>query len=146
MAILRMDHVGLTVRDLPAATAFFVAIGFDIQGEMTVEGELVDRITALDGVVSDIAMLATPDGHNKLELCGFRAPEAEGGEPDALVHVAGLRHICLAVDDLDATLAAARAHGGELIGEVVDYGKSYKLCYLRGPEGVIVELAEALGG
>ncbi|MEU4633129.1 VOC family protein [Micromonospora chalcea] len=140
-----MDHVSVVVDDLPAAIAFFTELGMEVEGEMPVEGAWVDRVNGIDGVRVDIAMMRTPDGHGKLELTRFRAPALVAGEPsDAPPNTLGLRSVMFAVDDVDDTVARLRAHGGELIGEVADYGGVYRLCYLRGPAGVIVALAEQL--
>ncbi|KAB1907074.1 VOC family protein [Micromonospora tulbaghiae] len=141
-----MDHVSVVVDDLPAAIAFFTELGMEVEGEMPVEGAWVDRVNGMDGVRVDIAMMRTPDGHGKLELTRFRAPALVAAEPvDAPPNTLGLRSVMFAVDDVDDTVARLRAHGGELIGEVADYGDVYRLCYLRGPAGVIVALAEQLG-
>jgi catechol 2,3-dioxygenase-like lactoylglutathione lyase family enzyme len=145
MAIQRMDHVGIVVDDLPAAVEFFLALGLELQSERSVEGESVDRVVGLDGVRSEIAMLQTPDGQAKVELSRFRSPPALDGDPAAPANKLGLRHLTFAVDDVEATLARIRAHGAELVGEVVRYGDTYVLCYVRGPEGIIVELAEPIG-
>ncbi|MDW3847050.1 VOC family protein [Micromonospora sp. BRA006-A] len=140
-----MDHVSVVVDDLPAAIAFFTDLGMEVEGEMPVEGQWVDRVNGIDGVRVDIAMMRTPDGHGKLELTRFRAPALVAAEPaDAPPNTLGLRSVMFAVDDVDDTVARLRAHGGELIGEVADYGDVYRLCYLRGPAGVIVALAEQL--
>ncbi|MGC5385063.1 VOC family protein [Micromonospora chalcea] len=140
-----MDHVSVVVDDLPAAIAFFTELGMEVEGEMPVEGAWVDRVNGMDGVRVDIAMMRTPDGHGKLELTRFRAPALVAAEPsDAPPNTLGLRSVMFAVDDVDDTVARLRAHGGELIGEVADYGGVYRLCYLRGPAGVIVALAEQL--
>ncbi|MER7993323.1 VOC family protein [Micromonospora chalcea] len=140
-----MDHVSVVVDDLPAAIAFFTELGMEVEGEMPVEGAWVDRVNGIDGVRVDIAMMRTPDGHGKLELTRFRAPALVAAEPsDAPPNTLGLRSVMFAVDDVDDTVARLRAHGGELIGEVADYGGVYRLCYLRGPAGVIVALAEQL--
>ncbi|MBS1887240.1 MAG: VOC family protein [Actinobacteria bacterium] len=145
MTVQRMDHVGVVVDDLPAAIDFFVALGLELQGEASVEGDWVDRAIGLDGVRADIAMLRTPDGHGQLELSTFRSP-LDGGDPQpAPSNAPGLRHVSFLVDDLDAALAAVRAHGAELVGEVETYGDIFRLCYVRGPAGIIVELAERLG-
>jgi catechol 2,3-dioxygenase-like lactoylglutathione lyase family enzyme len=144
MGIQRMDHAGLTVADMPAAVAFFTALGMEDAGGTTVEGEDVDRIVGLDGVKSDVVMLQTPDGHGRIELSSFRSPPAEAGPGRALINVIGLRHVCFQVDDMDAALATAREHGGELVREVVTWGNVFKLAYIWGPEGIIVELAEKL--
>jgi catechol 2,3-dioxygenase-like lactoylglutathione lyase family enzyme len=143
MRLLRMDHVGITVADLDATIAFFTALGLELKGTGRVEGRAADRILGLEGTVSDIAMLQTPDGRVSIELSQFQSPPLRPGDPRALVDTAGLRHLCFAVDDLDAALAALRPHGAAPVGEVVAYG-GYKCCYLRGPEGILVELAEQL--
>lgn len=145
MTIERMDHVSIVVEDLAAAIEFFEALGLELGGEGSVEGSEVDRIVGLEGVRSDLAFVQTPDGHGRIELVKFNSPATPGGDPTAPANTPGLRHLCFAVDDLESALAAAQAKGAELIGEVVRYGSSYKLCYLRGPEGVIVELAEKIG-
>ena len=142
---MRMDNVLLVVDDLKAAVAFFSALGMELEGETTVEGEWVDRVVGLDGVRSDIAMMRTPDGHGRLELDKFHTPPAIRAEPeDAPVNALGIRRIMFAVDDIDAVLARLRSHGAELVGEVVQYEDSYRLCYVRGPEGIIIALAEPL--
>jgi catechol 2,3-dioxygenase-like lactoylglutathione lyase family enzyme len=144
MTIERMDHVSVVVEELAAAIEFFEALGLELDGEGSVEGSEVDRIVGLEEVRSDLAFVQTPDGHGRIELVKFNSPPLQGGDPEAPVNTPGLSHLCFAVDDLDATLARLQAKGGELVGEVVSYGNSYKLCYVRGPEGVIVELAEKM--
>ena len=144
MTILRMDNVAIVVDDLKAATAFFVELGLELEGEATVEGRSVDRIVGLDGVRSDIAMLRTPDGHSRLELTKFHTPPATTAEPNAPVNTLGMGRIMFAVDDIEDVLARLRARGAELVGEVVQYEDSHRLCYVRGPEGIIVALAEPL--
>jgi len=144
MAIQRMDHVGVVVDDLAAAIEFFVALGLELTGEGSVEGPLVDRIIGLDGVRSDIAFLTTPDGHGQLELSKFHSPPARIGDRDAPSNTLGIRHLSFAVDDIDATVASLRARGVELVGEVEQYEDLYRLCYVRGPEGILVELAEQI--
>lgn len=139
-----MEHVGIVVDDLAAAVAFFLALGLEMDGETSVEGEVVDRMTGLEGVRSDLAFLQTPDGHGKLEIVQYRSPAREKDPPPRAADTPGLNHLLFAVDDLEATLARLRPHGAELVGEVIDYGTSYRLCYLRGPGGMIVELAEKL--
>jgi len=145
MAIERMDHVGIVVDDLPAAIEFFVELGMELQGEGSGKGEAVDRIVGLDGVKSDFAFLQTPDGHGKVELVKFNSPPSEDGNPPAPANATGLRHLTFAVDDINAVLAKLEARGAELVGELVRYEDIYWLCYVRGPEGIIVELAEKIG-
>jgi catechol 2,3-dioxygenase-like lactoylglutathione lyase family enzyme len=146
MTIQRMDHVSVVVDDLEAAIAFFVELGMELEGEAPIEGPSVDRLNGLDGVRVDIAMMRTPDGHGRLELTKFHTPTAVSAEPEnAPPNTLGLRSVMFAVDDIDAAVAALRAHGAELVGEVAEYQDSYRLCYVRGPEGVIVALAEQLG-
>jgi catechol 2,3-dioxygenase-like lactoylglutathione lyase family enzyme len=145
MAVQRMDHVGIVVDDLAAATAFFVELGLELQGEAAVEGGWVDRVVGLDGVRAQVTMLETPDGHGRIELAKFDAPSGPSGERGAPANTPGLRHVTFAVDDVDAVVAGLRTRGGELIGEVETYRDRYRLCYVRGPEGIIVELAEPIG-
>ena len=140
-----MDHVGIVVDDLAAATAFFVELGLTLRGEGPVEGGWVDRVVGLEGVRAQIAMVETPDGHGRLELTKFHAPAGQGGDRHAPANAPGLRHVALAVDDIDAIVARLRARGAELVGEVERYEDRYRLCYVRGPEGIIVELAEQIG-
>jgi catechol 2,3-dioxygenase-like lactoylglutathione lyase family enzyme len=147
MAIKRMDNILIVVDDLEAAIAFFAELGMELEGESTVEGEWVDRIVGLDGVRSDIAMMRTPDGHGRLELDKFHTPPAVRAEPvNAPVNTLGIRRIMFAVDDIEDVLARLQTLGAELIGEVVRYEDSYRLCYVRGPEGIMVALAEELSG
>jgi catechol 2,3-dioxygenase-like lactoylglutathione lyase family enzyme len=145
MTIQRMDHVGIVVDDLAAATAFFVELGLELQAEWPAEGGWVDRIVGLEGVRTENAMLATPDGHGRLELSKFHAPPAPGGDRQAPANTPGIRHLTFAVDDIDAVVARLRARGAELVGEMERYEDSYRLCYVRGPEGILVELAERIG-
>ena len=145
MTIQRMDHVSVVVDDLEAAKAFFVELGMELEGEAPIEGLWVDRINGLDGVRVDIAMMRTPDGHGKLELTKFHSPAAVRPEPEnALGNTLGLRSVMFLVDDIDAAVAGLRARGSELVGEVAQYEDSYRLCYVRGPEGIIVALAAQL--
>jgi catechol 2,3-dioxygenase-like lactoylglutathione lyase family enzyme len=144
MTLLRMDNVGIAVDDLKAAIAFFAELGLELEGETTVEGQWVDRVVGLDGVRSDIAMMRTPDGHGRLELSKFHTPPAIAAEPNAPVNRLGMGRIMFAVDDIDAAVARLQAHGAELVGEVVQYEDTYRLCYLRGPEGIVIALAEQL--
>jgi catechol 2,3-dioxygenase-like lactoylglutathione lyase family enzyme len=144
MTIQRMEHVGVVVDDLAAAKAFFVELGLELHGEASLEGDLVDRVVGLEGVRSEIVMLETPDGHGRLELSKFHSPSAAGDEVPA-PNTPGIRHVTFEVDDVDAAVATVQARGGELVGEVVDYEGIYRVCYVRGPEGIIVELAERIG-
>jgi catechol 2,3-dioxygenase-like lactoylglutathione lyase family enzyme len=145
MAIQRMDHVGIVVEDLAAAIEFFVELGLELRGEGPVGGDWVDRVVGLDGVRAEIAMLQTPDGHARVELAKFHSPPSPGGDPQAPANAPGIRHITFAVDDINALVARLQARGVELVGELERYQDSYLLCYVRGPEGIIVELAEPLG-
>lgn len=144
MTIQRMDHVGIVVDDLAAATEFFVELGLELKGEGSVEGQEVDRIVGLDGVRSELAFLRTPDGHAQVELAKFHSPSLQSDNQPAPANAPGIRHITFAVDDVEAVLARLKDHGAELVGELERYG-GYLLCYVRGPEGIIVELAEKLG-
>jgi catechol 2,3-dioxygenase-like lactoylglutathione lyase family enzyme len=145
MTIQRMDHVGIVVEDLADALAFFVELGLELEGEALVEGDWVDRIVGLDGVRAQIAMLQTPDGHSRLELTEFHTPSSSGGYQRAPANASGIRHVAFAVEDIDAVLARLQACGAELIGELGRYEDRYRLCYVRGPAGIIVELAERIG-
>jgi len=142
--IKRMDNVGIVVDDLAAAIAFFVDLGLELEGQATVEGPSVDRLVGLEGVRSDVAMLRTPDGHGRIELSKFQAPTAISAGPNPPVNRLGMGRIMFAVDDMDAVVAGLRTRGSELVGEVVQYEDSYRLCYVRGPEGILVALAEQL--
>src|SRR4051795_7083504 len=145
MTIQRMDHVSVVVSDLEDAIAFFVELGMELEGEAPIEGPSVDRLNGLDGVRVNIAMMRTPDGHSRLELTKFLSPAAISSEPaNALGNTLGLRSIMFTIDDIDATVAGLRARGAELVGEVVQYEDIYRLCYVRGPAGIIVALAEQL--
>lgn len=139
-----MDNVGIVVENLEAAVAFFVELGLEVDGETTVEGPWVDRIIGLTGVRSDIVMLRTPDGHSRLELSRFQKPAAIRTEPNMPVNTLGIGRIMFVVTDIDDTVARLKKHGAELVGEVVQYEDIYRLCYLRGPEGIMVALAEEL--
>jgi catechol 2,3-dioxygenase-like lactoylglutathione lyase family enzyme len=145
MTIQRMDNVAIVVDDLTAATAFFVELGLKLESEATVAGRWVDRVVGLDDVRSDIVMLRTPDGHGRLELSKFHAPPARNLDPNAPVNTLGIRRIMFAVDDIEDVVARLRTHGAELVGELAQYEDVYRLCYVRGPEGIIVGLAEELG-
>ena len=145
MTIQRMDNVAIVVDDLAAAMAFFVELGMELEGTAQIEGRWADRTVGLDGVRSDIAMMRTPDGHSKLELTKYHTPAAVRAEPEhPPPNTRGLHRVMFAVDDIDATVAGLRAHGAQLVGEVAQYQDSYRLCYVRGPEGIIVALAEQL--
>jgi catechol 2,3-dioxygenase-like lactoylglutathione lyase family enzyme len=145
MTIQRMDNVGIVVDDLDAAIAFFTELGMEREGEAQIEGLWADRTVGLDGVRSDIALMRTPDGHSKLELTKYHSPAAIGARPqNPPPNTLGLHRIMFAVDDIDATVARLRHHGAELLGDLVQYQDSYRLCYLRGPAGIIVALAEQL--
>jgi catechol 2,3-dioxygenase-like lactoylglutathione lyase family enzyme len=145
MTVQRLEHLGIVVDDLAAAIDFFVELGLELQGEMTVEGRAVDRIVGLEGVRAQIAMLQTPDGHGRLELTKFHTPSTDGGYQHAPANALGIRHVTFAVDDIDTVLARLQARGAELVGELGRYQDSYRLCYVRGPAGIIVELAEQIG-
>ena len=145
MTLQRMDNVLIVVDDLEAAKAFFVELGMELEGETTVEGRSVDLVVGLDNVRADVAMMRTPDGHGRVELTKFHAPEAVRYEPqNAPVNTLGIRRIMFAVDDIDDVLARLRAHGAELVGEVAQYENMYRLCFIRGPEDIIVALAQQL--
>ena len=145
MTIKRMDNVGIVVDDLPAAIAFFVELGLELVGEAPVEGRWVDCVVGLDSVRVDIAMMRTPDGHSQLELMKFQRPTAVRAEPkNASANTLGIRRIMFAVENIEDVLIRLRTHGAELVGELAQYEDSYRLCYVRGPEGIIVGLAEEL--
>jgi catechol 2,3-dioxygenase-like lactoylglutathione lyase family enzyme len=145
MTVLRMDNVLLVVDDLEAAKAFFIELGLELKGETTVEGPSVDRLIGLEGVQATIASMRTPDGHGQIELDKFHTPAAVRLEPeDAPVNALGIRRIMFAVDDLDEVLGRLRRHGAQVVGEVVQFEDQYRLCYVRGPEGIMVALAEQL--
>jgi len=145
MAVTRMDNVGIVVEDLAAVVAFFVELGLELEGETTVAGSWAARISGFDEVEMDVAMVRTPDGTSKLELMRFLTPTALPSDPAAPPNTMGIRRLLFAVDDVDATIARLRPHGTELVGEVTQLGDSYRMCYLRGPEGIIVALVEELG-
>ena len=140
-----MDHVSVVVDDLSTAVAFFTALGMTIEGKARVEGPWVDRVNGIEDVQVDIVMMKTPDGHGQLELTKFRNPKLVELDPaSAPPNALGLRSVMFAVEDLDDTVARLRAHGAELVGEVAQYEEMYRLCYVRGPAGIIVALAEEL--
>jgi catechol 2,3-dioxygenase-like lactoylglutathione lyase family enzyme len=145
MTLLRMDNVLIVVDDLEAAIAFFAELGLEVEGRATVEGPSVDRLIALEGVRADIVSMRTPDGHGRIELDKYHTPAAVRAEPeDTPVNAVGIRRIMFAVDDIDDVLARLRSHGAELVGDVVQYGDSNRLCYVRGPDGIIIALAQDL--
>jgi catechol 2,3-dioxygenase-like lactoylglutathione lyase family enzyme len=144
MTVQRMDHVGIVVDDLAAATDFFVELGLELQAEWSAEGGSVDRIVGLEGVRADVAMLQTPDGNGRIELSEFHSPSNRGDNGHAPANAPGIRHVTFAVEDIDDVVGRLRAHGAELFGELEQYGDTYRLCYIRGPEGIIIELAEQL--
>ena len=145
MTIKRMDNVLIVVEDLQAATAFFAELGMELEGETQVEGPWVDRTVGLDGVRADITMRRTPDGHGRVELSRFHTPPAVRAEPEnAPSNALGMRRIMFTVDDIDDVVARLRSHGAELVGEIAQYGDIYRLCFVRGPEGIIIGLAEQL--
>ena len=145
MTILRLDNVAIVVDDLEAAIAFFAELGMELEGEAQIEGPWADRTVGLAGVRSDIAMMRTPDGHSKLELTKYHSPAAIGARPqNPPPNTLGLHRVMFAVDDIEDAVARLRAHGADLIGELVRYEDSYRLCYVRGPAGIIVALAEPL--
>jgi catechol 2,3-dioxygenase-like lactoylglutathione lyase family enzyme len=144
MKIHRIDHVGIVVNDLAAVKAFFLDLGFEMMGEGEVEGEWVERIIGLRGVKEKVAMLRTPDGEANIELVQFYTPLDENGIQYPLANTLGIRHIAFAVEDIEALIAKMKTNGAELIGEIQNYESAYKLCYVRGPEGIILELAEQI--
>ena len=145
MTIKRMDNVLIVVEDLEATKAFFVELGMELDGETQVEGPWADSVVGLDGVRADIAMLRTPDGHGRVELSRFHTPPAVRAEPEnAPANALGIRRIMFAVEGIDDVVARLRSHGAELLDEIVEYEDVYRLCFLRGPEGIILGLAEEL--
>jgi catechol 2,3-dioxygenase-like lactoylglutathione lyase family enzyme len=145
MTIQRMDNVLIVVDDLDLVISFFVELGMELEGKGPAEGRWVERVIGIDDVRQDVAMLRTPDGHGRIELAMFHTPTAISAEPeDAPVNTLGIRRIMFAVDDIEEVVARLRTHGAELVGEVAQYEDSYRLCYVRGPEGIIVGLAEQL--
>ena len=146
MTVQRLDNVAIVVDDLEAAIAFFAELGLELEGRAQVEGHAVDRTVGLDGVRSEIAMMRTPDGHGRLELSKYLAPKASSvGPENPPPNTLGMHRVMFAVDDIDETVARLRALGAELLGDVAQYENVYRLCYLRGPAGIIVALAEQIG-
>jgi len=144
MKVRHIDHIGINVEDLKAAKSFFTDLGFTVVGEMVMQGELVDRVTGLKDVKDDIVMLQAPDGKLNLELVKFHRPLDENGIQQSAANTLGLRHLCFEVEGLDEILASLQQKGHQLVGEVQTYKNSWKLCYIHGPEGIIIELAEKL--
>ncbi len=145
MTIQRMDNVGIVFDDLAAAIAFFVELGLQLEGQTTVEGPSVDQMVGLRGVRTDLATMRTPDGHGRVELMKFQRPPAVSAEPkNAPANTLGIRRIMFAVDDIDDVVARLQNHGAELVGQVAQYEDKFRLCYLRGPEGILIALAEQL--
>src|SRR4051812_12600901 len=146
MTIQRMDNVLIVVEDLDAAIAFFAELGMELEGQTQVEGPWVDRTIGLTGVRADIAMLRAPDGHGRVELTRFHTPPAVRAEPEnAPANALGIRRIMFAVDDIDDVVARLRTHGAELLDEIAQYEDIYRVCFMRGPEGIIIGVAEELG-
>jgi catechol 2,3-dioxygenase-like lactoylglutathione lyase family enzyme len=146
MTVQRMDNVGIVVDDLPATIAFFRELGLELEGRAMVEGEWAGRVTGLGDQRVEIAMMRTPDGHSRLELSRFLAPPVVGDHRTAPVNSLGYVRVMFAVDDIDETLARLREHGAELVSsDVVQYKDAYRLCYIRGPEGLLIGLAQELG-
>ncbi|MBP2448741.1 VOC family protein [Rhizobium leguminosarum] len=144
MALKRMDNVGIVVEDLAATIEFFRELGLELEGRATVEGEWAGRITGLGDQRVEIAMMRTPDGHSRLELSRFLAPDVVSDHRNAPVNALGYLRVMFAVDDLDDTLERLLTRGAQLVGEVVQYQDAYRLCYIRGPEGILIGLAQEL--
>jgi catechol 2,3-dioxygenase-like lactoylglutathione lyase family enzyme len=140
-----MDNVGIVVESLDAAVSFFAELGLELEGRAMVEGEWAGRVTGLGDQRVEIAMMRTPDGHSRLELSRFLAPPPVADHRNAPVNALGYLRVMFAVEDIDETLARVRSHGAELVGEVVQYEDGYRLCYVRGPEGILIGLAEEIG-
>ncbi|MCG7509061.1 VOC family protein [Mesorhizobium retamae] len=145
MALKRMDNVGIVVEDLGKAIDFFGELGLELEGRATVEGEWAGRVTGLGDQHVEIAMMRTPDGHSRLELSRFLRPSVVADHRKAPVNALGYLRVMFTVDDIDGTLERLRNHGAQLVGEVVDYQGVYRLCYIRGPEGLLIGLAQELG-
>ena len=144
MKVQRIDHVGVNVDDLPAAKAFFLDLGLELQGEATMEGALLDRVVGLNDVKTEIAFFRVPDGQAAIELVKYHTPSDEQGIQHPLANTLGIRHIAFAVEDIEAVVAKLKAKGTDTFSEIQDYEGTYKLCYVRGPEGIILELAEQI--
>ena len=144
MAVVRMDNVGIVVEDLDAAVGFFEELGLELEGRAPIEGKWADGVTGLPGMRVEIAMMRTPDGHGRLELSRFLTPPAVADHRNAPVNALGYLRVMFAVDDIDETLERLRNRGAQLVGEVVQYKDAYRLCYIRGPEGLLIGLAQEL--
>src|SRR5881409_3442875 len=144
MTVKRMDNVGIVVESLDAVIPFFVELGLKLEGRATIEGEWAGRVTGLGNQHVEIAMMVTPDGHSRLELSRFLTPPIVADHRNATVNALGYLRVMFTVDDIDETLARLREHGAQLVGEVVQYEQVYRLCYIRGPEGLLIGLAEEL--
>ena len=145
MAIKRMDNVGIVVEDMDAAIAFFTELGLELEGRMPIEGEWAEGVTGLPGMRVEVAMMRTPDGHSRIELSRFLAPPVVADHRSAPVNALGYLRVMFTVEDIDDTLARLEKHGAEVVGEVVQYEDVYRLCYIRGPEGLLIGLAEEIG-
>ena len=145
MAVQRMDNVGIVVDDLPATIEFFRELGLELEGQFTIEGEWSGRVTGLRDQRVEVAMMRTPDGHSRLELSRFLTPPVVADHRNAPVNALGYLRVMFAVDDIDDTLARLRERGAELVDEVVRYEDAYRLCYIRGPDGLLIGLAQELG-
>ena len=145
MTVQRMDNVGIVVESLDTAISFFAELGLELEGRATIEGEWAGRVTGLGDQHVEIAMMRTPDGHSRLELSQFLTPPVVADHRNAPVNALGYLRVMFAVDDLDDTLARLRPHGAELVGELVQYEDQYRLCYVRGPERILIGLAEQIG-
>ena len=145
MTLKRMDNVGIVVESLDAAISFFAELGLKLEGRATIEGDWAERVTGLRPMRVEIAMMRTPDGHSRIEISRFLTPPAVADHRNAPVNALGYLRIMFAVDDIDETLARLRKRGAQLVGEVVQYEDAYRLCYIRGPEGLLIGLAEKLG-
>ena len=140
-----MDNVGIVVESLDAAISFFAELGLELEGRATVEGDWAERVTGLRHMRVEIAMMRTPDGHSQLEISRFITPPAVADHRNAPVNALGYLRVMFAVEDIDDTLARLRLHGAELVGELAQYEDKYRLCYVRGPEGILIGLAEQIG-
>jgi catechol 2,3-dioxygenase-like lactoylglutathione lyase family enzyme len=145
MTLKRMDNVGIVVESLDDAISFFAELGLNLEGRATIEGDWAERVTGLHPMRVEIAMMCTPDGHSRLEISRFLTPSTVADHRNAPVNALGYLRIMFAVDDIDETLARLHKHGAQLVGEVAQYEDAYRLCYIRGPEGLLIGLAEKLG-